>query len=343
MSWPVLLIAVGTGIVTALAATRVSISLLARRALLDQPSERSSHTSPTVRGGGIGVIAGTLVTVGLTIGELRASTAAALLVGGLGFGAIGLADDLKGGLSASTRFAVQVVVASAVATVIWADGPLKIVAAVIAGGAAAAWMVSFVNAYNFMDGINGLSCAEAVVAGVTLGLAAQHYHRLAMESGAFAIAAGAIGFAPFNFPSARVFLGDVGSYFVGGWLAVLIVVGLRDSLPPEVILAPVALYVADTGVTLVRRIRRREAWREAHRQHAYQRLVDLGWSHTRSTGLVFTVAAICSLLGAVSLLDLVAWRAVADGTIVALIVAYLFLPSFLNRRLRPSGLPPRSS
>ncbi|MCU4187258.1 hypothetical protein K6U06_23045 [Acidiferrimicrobium sp. IK] len=251
-----------------------------------------------------------------------------------------MADDVRRDLRTATRFMLQVAVAVGVAAAILSEGSPDVLMSILAGVAVVAWMVSFVNAYNFMDGINGISSAEAVVAGVALGLVARHDHRLAMEAGSFALAGGALGFAPFNFPSARVFPGDVGSYFIGGWLAALIVVGVRDSLPLEAVVAPVALYVADTAVTLLRRIRRHETWWQPHRQHVYQRLVDLGWSHLRSTALVFAIAATCSLLGAVSLLDLVAWRIAADGSIVALILGYLCLPSVLDRRLRPSSLAP---
>ncbi|WP_262324329.1 MraY family glycosyltransferase [Acidiferrimicrobium sp. IK] len=340
MTWAALLIAVSAGAIAAAVTTRASMPLLARRAVLDQPSERSSHTTPTLRGGGVGVIAGTLVAVAAANGQLRSSTVADLLVAGLGFGAIGLADDVRRDLRTATRFMLQVAVAVGVAAAILSEGSPDVLMSILAGVAVVAWMVSFVNAYNFMDGINGISSAEAVVAGVALGLVARHDHRLAMEAGSFALAGGALGFAPFNFPSARVFPGDVGSYFIGGWLAALIVVGVRDSLPLEAVVAPVALYVADTAVTLLRRIRRHETWWQPHRQHVYQRLVDLGWSHLRSTALVFAIAATCSLLGAVSLLDLVAWRIAADGSIVALILGYLCLPSVLDRRLRPSSLAP---
>ena len=129
-----------------------------------------------------------------------------------------------------------------------------------------------------------------------------------------------------------VFLGDVGSYFAGAWLAVLFIIGLRGSIPAEAMIAPVALYVADTGVTLSRRVHRHEAWQQAHRQHTYQRLVDLGWSHTQTTGLVFALVAICSVLGSVSLLGSVPERVAADCGVGALIAGYLLLPDLIEYR-----------
>jgi UDP-N-acetylmuramyl pentapeptide phosphotransferase/UDP-N-acetylglucosamine-1-phosphate transferase len=129
-----------------------------------------------------------------------------------------------------------------------------------------------------------------------------------------------------------VFLGDAGSYFVGAWLAILVIIGLQGSIPPEAMVAPVALYVADTGVTLARRVRQREVWHQSHRDHTYQRLVDLGWSHTQTTGLVFGLVALCSLLGSITLLGSLAGRVTADCGIVALVIGYLVLPGLIEHR-----------
>jgi UDP-N-acetylmuramyl pentapeptide phosphotransferase/UDP-N-acetylglucosamine-1-phosphate transferase len=138
-------------------------------------------------------------------------------------------------------------------------------------------------------------------------------------------------FLPFNFPKAQVFLGDVGSYFIGAWLAALVILGLRAGIPPEAVLAPVALYLADTAVTIVRRARGAETWYLPRRSHAYQRLTQLGWSHTRTTGLVAAAMVSCSALGAVSLIDSIAARLVADLALAAVLVAYLASPTLLGR------------
>ena len=118
------------------------------------------------------------------------------------------------------------------------------------------------------------------------------------------------------------FLGDSGSYFLGGWLAVLVVVGLRADLPAEAVVAPLVIYLADTGTTLIRRIRQGERWWEPHRSHAYQRLVIAGWSHRRTTVLVTVAGLACAALGGVATTDMIAlewwptleswrWRAVS--------------------------------
>jgi UDP-N-acetylmuramyl pentapeptide phosphotransferase/UDP-N-acetylglucosamine-1-phosphate transferase len=149
-----------------------------------------------------------------------------------------------------------------------------------------------------------------------------------------ALVAGAVGFAPFNFPTAKVFLGDVGSYFAGAWIAGLVVVTLRLGVPPEAAVAPVALYAADTGATLFGRVRRGERWYTAHRLHAYQRLVDLGWSHSATTGFVFALIALCSTLGLISLTAALQWRIAADIGIAIVVATYLVSPTAVCR-LRP--------
>jgi len=339
-----LLLACLGGVATAAAVTAVCIPILTRQAVVDVPSHRSSHTRPTVRGGGIGLAAGAVATfliIGGTTG-LDARTATGFLVGGLGFGAIGLADDLSGSLPVAARLVMQVIVGALAAGILLAGGT----SAWVSVGVCALgvfWLVAFVNAFNFMDGINGISCVEATVAGVAIGLVARHAHQPTLEAGGFSLAAGAVGFAPFNAPRARIFLGDVGSYFAGAWLALVVALGVRASIPPEAVIAPVLLYVADTGATLVSRIRQHEQWHQAHRQHTYQRLVDLGWSHMQAALVVLIVVVICSTLGAVSIAGTPLARAGADCAGVALVIGYLLLPRVIGRwRRSPTQVQPQA-
>jgi UDP-N-acetylmuramyl pentapeptide phosphotransferase/UDP-N-acetylglucosamine-1-phosphate transferase len=270
--------------------------------------------------------------VALSRTELVGTAEIALIIAGIGFGLIGFADDLNGNLPVRVRLTLQLVIAVIVVSILWRHTSVTDLSVVLAFAVAILWIVSFVNAFNFMDGINGISCGQTIVAGVAFGLYARYEHHLGLQIGAFALVAGSIGFAPFNFPTARVFLGDVGSYFAGAWLAVLVIMGLRASIPAEAMIAPLALYMADTGVTLGRRMHRHEAWTKGHRQHVYQRLVQLGWSHTQTTGLVFVLVALCSALGSVSLFGLTAGRAVADCGIAVLVIGYLALPTLIGKR-----------
>jgi len=273
---------------------------------------------------------GTLVALAVAASWIFGSADIALCAAGISFGAIGFADDLTSGISVRTRIVLQLVAALIVTTLIWSHHSFGVVPLVLAGLLVTVWIISFVNAFNFMDGINGISCAEGIVAGVTIGFIARYEHQYALQAAGFALAAGAIGFAPFNFPKARLFLGDVGSYFMGSWIATMSVIGLQASIPVEAMLAPVLLYVADTGLTLARRVLRHEAWHEAHRQHTYEQLVDRGWSHRQTTGLVFVVVTLSSALGSISLFDSIQARLVADVGIAVLTVGYLTLPSMID-------------
>ncbi|RME34462.1 MAG: glycosyl transferase family 4, partial [Gammaproteobacteria bacterium] len=141
------------------------------------------------------------------------------------------------------------------------------------------WMT---NLYNFMDGTDGLAAAQAVTAAGTGGLLLMQHGALPAGLYSLAIAAAAAGFLVFNRPPARIFMGDVGSYFLGFTLAVLAVAGERTGqLSLWCSLTLLAWFLTDATLTLLMRIARGDPWHQAHREHAYQRLVQMGWSHGR--------------------------------------------------------------
>jgi UDP-GlcNAc:undecaprenyl-phosphate GlcNAc-1-phosphate transferase len=188
------------------------------------------------------------------------------------------------------------------------------------------WLVAFVNAFNFMDGINGISCACAFVTGAAWWVVGDAAGADLLAAGGLVAAAAALGFGPVNVPRARMFLGDAGSYFLGAWLALLAVVGLGEGAPPEAVVAPLVLYVADTATTLLRRVARGERWHEAHADHAYQRLVHAGWSHTTTTVFVAGLMALLATLGMLAFSESAAIRAAGDLGILAVVAGYLSLP-----------------
>jgi len=303
----------------------VTIPLLRRLAAIDTPNARSSHTIPTPRGGGAPIAAG------LVLAALLIHSAVMLAFGGAVavFAGIGMADDL-GSLPASGRLVMQAAAGLAAGWGLARIAGLPQVVALAAAVLLACWIVGFVNAFNFMDGVNGISAGHALVGGAAyacLGL----WHRDAFLAAAgVAVSAGALAFLPWNAVRARVFLGDVGSYALGAALALLAADCLLRGLPPEAALGPVALYLADTGWTLQRRIRAGEPWLQAHRTHAYQRLCDAGWSHLRVALATGAVTAALSLLGAASLDSHHGLRAAADLAALALLAAYLRAPALLG-------------
>lgn len=306
---------------------------LRRLHTIDQPGARSSHETPTLRGGGVAPALAAVAAV-LYAKELTGDPLVALLVGSMLFAAIGMVEDFRG-VPALPRLGIQLVAAVVVLPWLLTDLSGPMAWQLLFGAGVLLWLVSYVNAFNFMDGINGISVAQVVVAGLAWWAIGHWQGFDGLAGGALVIALAALGFLPFNFPRARMFLGDVGSYFLGAWLAVLAVVGLRAGIAFEAMFAPLALYLADTGATLVRRARRKDTWYEAHCDHAYQRLHHgAGWSHGRTTGVVAVIMIISSALGAVSLTTSLPARVAADLALVALTVGYLALPHVLNRERR---------
>ncbi len=252
----------------------------------------------------------------------------AITVAAGAFGVVGLVEDVAG-IPALRRLAVQFVAAMAAAVLLLDDltGHALWIAAVAA--ATVFWLVAYVNAYNFMDGINGISVAQALGAGVTWFAVGRSADVDVLTAGGIIVAGAALGFAPYNVPTARMFLGDVGSYFLGAWLAAVAVLALRADVPAEAVLAPLVLYAADTGTTLLRRVARGERWYLPHRGHAYQRLTEARWSHTQASAFVLACIAACGALGAVSLGSSLAVRVAADLAIAGVVGAYLVAPRWL--------------
>jgi UDP-N-acetylmuramyl pentapeptide phosphotransferase/UDP-N-acetylglucosamine-1-phosphate transferase len=275
-----------------------------------------------------------LFTSSTVVGPYRTS----LAVVAFGFGAIGLIEDIHG-IPPLRRLTLQTLIA--IAALPWLlDGLHGGVAwQVLFAIGTVAWLLAYVNAFNFMDGINGISVAQALVAGLVWYGIGTSEGTPVLGAGGLIVAAAAAGFAPFNFPRARMFLGDVGSYFLGGWIAVLVVIGLRDHLPPEAVVAPVAVYLVDTATTLVRRFRRGERWYMPHREHVYQRLTQLNGSHVKTTGIVTVVMASCAGLGWLSLTGSRAARIGGDIALSIVLVIYVEAPRLLARS-RAAPLPP---
>jgi UDP-N-acetylmuramyl pentapeptide phosphotransferase/UDP-N-acetylglucosamine-1-phosphate transferase len=220
-----------------------------------------------------------------------------------------------------------------VAVVLVSDlaGPAIVLVVLIA--LVAAWITGFVNVFNFMDGVNGISGAHALIAGVVYaGLGWWRHDGFLLPAGA-AVAVSALAFLPWNVGQARVFLGDAGSYALGAALAILAAYAVLHGIPVEAALGPLVLYIADTTWTLQRRIRAGERWLEPHRTHVYQRWCDAGWTHQRVTLTAAATTVLLSLLGAASLAGDPALRAVADLAGAAVVVTYLRSPALLARRL----------
>jgi UDP-GlcNAc:undecaprenyl-phosphate GlcNAc-1-phosphate transferase len=129
-----------------------------------------------------------------------------------------------------------------------------------------------------------------------------------------------------------MFLGDVGSYALGAWIAVLVVLALRAEVSPVATLAPVSIALADTATVIIRRARHGEHIFEAHQSHAYQRLVASGWSHTTTTAFVGLMVLCCSAIGVATIDAGVAARLAAGLAVLLVDAIYVCLPGLLERR-----------
>jgi UDP-N-acetylmuramyl pentapeptide phosphotransferase/UDP-N-acetylglucosamine-1-phosphate transferase len=275
-------------------ATAVVLRLLRRHAILDHPNQRSSHAVATPVGGGLAVVPVVLVAwlmVDVAVGKLEETI---LVIGCAVFlAAISWIDDVRG-LPASLRFGVQLIAVLVVLTVSpaapsglsgWLPGPMTAAAGLI-------WLW-FINAFNFMDGIDGLAGTETASIGIGVALVAalaagQPTASLAATPmvwlGAM-IAAAALGFLPWNWQPARLFLGDVGSITLGFLLGWLLVRLAAEGQWAAALILPF-YYLCDATLTLARRTLRGEKPWQAHRDHYYQRAVTGGLSHAAVAGSV---------------------------------------------------------
>jgi UDP-N-acetylmuramyl pentapeptide phosphotransferase/UDP-N-acetylglucosamine-1-phosphate transferase len=305
------------------------LPLFRRWQVLDSPTTRSSHDVPTARGGGVAVLLAVLVA--LAVSDPLPGHSAELAIAGGGFGLLGLADDLWS-LPALLRLVLQGLLA--LAPLPWLLDGLGGTAAwqVIFALGVWFWLIACVNAVNFFDGINGITAVQAIVAGATWWFVGDESGVPLLALGGAVLAGAALGFLPYNFPRARMFLGDVGSYVLGAWIAVLVVVALRAGISPVAALGPMAITLADTATTIVQRARRGEPLLEAHRSHAYQRLVAVGWSHTITTTFVGAVALCCSAIGVATIDAGVAAQILGGVAVLAIAACYVGLPAHLERR-----------
>jgi len=319
--------------IVVIVAEPLTIPLLRRLAAIDTPSLRSSHIIPTPRGGGLPIVVGLLVAVALIRGAAAVPFGAAVGF----FGALGFVDDLRG-LTAIRRLVLQCVGSAGIAALLIT--PLHLAAGLLAALTllSAVWLMGFVNAFNFMDGVNGISGAHAVIAGVAYACFGQWRQDPFLVAMGLAVAAGALAFLPWNAVRARVFLGDVGSYALGGALAVLAVTALARGLPLEAALGPLALYIADTAWTFQRRVRAGERWTEAHRTHTYQRWCDVGWTHQEVTLVTAATTILVSLLAAGSLTGNPVLRLASDLAALTVLALYLGSPALFGH----TGLVPQA-
>jgi UDP-N-acetylmuramyl pentapeptide phosphotransferase/UDP-N-acetylglucosamine-1-phosphate transferase len=248
---------------------------------LDVPNPRSLHVRPVPRSGGIAMMAGVFSGFAILQTPLVVVLPAAVLVAFSHF------DDVHG-LPISVRLGAQFAAAAGFAFGALPAGALPLIALIVIG---ILWMT---NLYNFMDGSDGLAGGMTVTGFTFLGAGAWMSGDDALLIECAIVAAAGAAFLPFNFPRARLFMGDTGSVPIGFLAAVLSLSGWRDGdWPfwfPAAVFAP---FIADATLTLLKRISAGERFWEAHNKHYYQRLVRMGWSHRRTALAEYALMFAC--------------------------------------------------
>lgn len=280
-----------------------------RLLVLDLPNERSLHAAPVPRTGGLGLLAGIVAAwlIASPAGSWPAFAGALILAG------VSFFDDLRG-LPVLMRLSVQLAVS--VALVAWHWGAFPGAAWAVAAVLAIAWMC---NLYNFMDGSDGLAGGMAVFGFGAYAIAAWLGGALELAALCAGIAAAALAFLAFNFPPARIFMGDAGSVTLGFLAAALGLLGWERGLWaawfPVLVFSP---FIVDATVTLLRRAFRGERVWQAHKEHYYQRVVQLGAGH-RGTALgeyALMLAAGASALGLLTAPAPVQWAGLGAWVIL---------------------------
>lgn len=299
-------------------ATRCARDIAVRLRMIDLPGERSSHLLPTPRGGGAGFVVVALAGGAFlhARGVLAVNETLALVLGGGAVACVGWLDDFRS-LPAALRFAVHCAAAAWALFCLGAPGGLP---GHIFFFLAIAWLI---NSYNFMDGIDGLAACEAL----TVGFSAAVLCESAAAALCLLVSSTAFGFLYWNWPRAKIFMGDVGSNFLGFAFGLAWLLETRQSVPASggFFTLPILLacFLADSTLTLLWRAVRGDKWYCAHKFHAYQTfsgryghravvlacavvtvfwLAPLAWAAKAwpESGIVFACAAYLPLMGLVA-------------------------------------------
>lgn len=325
--WVALLLGVA---VTSLALPAVR-PMLTRYAVLDEPNQRSSHVRTTLRGGGVALLPA-FILGGIFLALVFPTAivpVVVVLLAAVSAGLLGLYEDVRG-VPVPIRALAQLVIGVAVAV------PLVVVTgnSWVWAPVAAVFVMGYINVANFMDGVNGISGMHGVVSGGMYAVVAVTAG-LDWAAGIGLLLAGAfLAFIPWNLSRPGLFLGDVGSYLLGATVAALGVCLTLFGVSPLLTVAPVAIYLADTSSTLIRRAVRAEPVLRPHRTHVYQRLLDTGMGHVRSAAVVslFTLG-VCAIALLPQLAGTAPWASLVGMIVICGI--YLALPRLRGNRLEP--------
>lgn len=334
--------------------------LLVRLGIMDVPNERSSHSRPVLRGLGLAVLIAMLV--GGLLGVLllggnggfpdRWDLLLVIVLASLAAGLLGLGEDLHGvSVRARSIWLILIALAGPGALLLlatrpplpgasfgWINGsaamPLQLEwwSAILLLLYAMLFVSGYINVANFVDGLNGISGLHGVIAGLAFAAAGWMTGLGWLVLAGLVLAAGFAGFLPWNLTKPGAFLGDVGSYLLGGAVAITSFAALLAGVPLLATIGPMVITFGDVGVTLVKRVREGKRWDEPHKEHTYQRIEQRGYSHLQASLLAAGCTLLTSLLGLGSLFVGFGGAIALFAAGLAVLLVYLALPRLLPAR-----------
>lgn len=289
--------------VLASAISHTVAKFVVRRAVLpDVPNGRSSHSRSTPRSGGFAIFGGFTAAFVLYLAFQSISGAPTLLapLAALGFLAFsfGAADDFRG-IGPLAKLAAQIALAGAFVAIYGGVEriPVPFVGEFDIGAVGVPltmfWIVAFMNAFNFMDGVNGIAGGCALMALAAIG-AASAATGAATDVPAVLLAAALFGFLPLNFPGGKLFMGDCGSQFAGFMIAAFAVLASKGGAGLSPLFVPIVFmpFIVDVSMTLAMRARRGCNISKAHNEHVYQLLARMGRTHQSVTTIYLSLVAV---------------------------------------------------
>lgn len=270
--------------------TRYIIAFATARDIVDIPNDRSSHTVTTPRGGGLSISLSLIVCLVFVMkthnnipDHLLLFTFCIMLIS-----IIGIVDDLRG-LSIKIRASLYVLISTVFISTVLNQNIFESYYFIILLIILLSW---FINMYNFMDGADAISSIQAIVCALPIAIIFSSINQNAFAVFCYGLTASSLGFVIWNWPQAKIFMGDVGSCVIGfvfGCLMIFTYLSNYFSLYIWFIL--LSFFIVDSSLTLVMRIIRREKWYKAHRSHSYQRVLQMGYSH-KKLAIIFIIYAL---------------------------------------------------
>lgn len=271
--------------------------------LLDYPNHRSSHITPKIRGAGVIFVILWLLYLlcSYYAGLVPFKILLIILPGSLLVAIIGFIDDHYS-MTVKWRFIGYLIAALISLILLGGFSELKIAEnsihlGIIGSLLTVITIIWSINLYNFMDGIDGIAAVEALFVFGIGGYLLWQVNSHDLASLAWALCVLILGFLTWNFPPAKVFMGDVGSVFLGFLIVIFAMIGEKQHNVPSILwLMLYGIFVFDTSITLIRRFFAGHHWYEAHRLHAYQRLQSKNWGHLKILSGVIIVNSVIALL-----------------------------------------------